>query len=236
MTEFDERPAVRRVCYDKGRLVLVTAEFNCTGAVMSRDEVLSWISAVEENTVSYRRMIDATISQLSDEELMARPAKGINSIAIILRHIGGNLRSRWTDFLTTDGEKPDRNRETEFAEWTEGRDALVAHLDRGWAALSAAVAELRSLAERDLLTDQKVVIRGEDHTVAQAVTRSITHVSYHVGQIAIVARMVHAGDWNWLTVAPGKSDEHNRTTWGTSASRSVFSGESAEPDVQGDQS
>lgn len=185
----------------------------------------SWVDAADATIASYRRMIDATVAQLTDNELLQRPAAGINSVAILLRHLGGNLSSRWTDFLTTDGEKPNRQRESEFSEWTQGRDALMTHFDSGWAALTAAVAEIRELDSNGTLAARTIEIRGEPHTIPAALWRSITHLSYHAGQIAMVARMVHKGEWNWLTVAPGKSAEHNQATWGTSAARSVFAGE-----------
>lgn len=170
------------------------------------------------DTVSgYRRMIDAIIEQLTDDELFARPADEINSVAIILRHLGGNLRSRWTDFLTTDGEKPDRNRDTEFMEWDGDRESLMKHFDQGWQLLESA---LNTINEENV--GETIHIRGEPHSVAQALARSITHVTYHVGQMAIIARMVHHGEWRWLTVAPGASALHNERTWGTAASRSIL--------------
>ena len=173
---------------------------------------------MRDTVLSYRQMIDATIDQLTDAELFARPATGINSVAIILRHLGGNLRSRWTDFMTTDGEKPDRDRDTEFQDWNGDRNSLMEHFNSGWDAL---VDALNSIDDRSISTT--IHIRGEPHTIPQALTRSITHLTYHVGQIAIVARMVHDGDWRWLTIAPGTSAEHNDKTWGTEASRSIFS-------------
>ena len=163
-------------------------------------------------------MIDATIEQLTDAELFVRPAPGFNSAAIILRHLGGNLRSRWTDFFTTDGEKPDRNRDTEFSDWEGDRQSLMTHFNVGWQALEAALETID-----DENAGQTITIRGEPHTVAEALMRSITHVTYHVGQLAIIARMVHRGSWRWLTVAPGDSASHNERTWGTAASRSIFS-------------
>lgn len=178
-----------------------------------------WIAAFRETLASYRRMIDATVEQLSDVQLHARPTPEINSVAIILRHLGGNLRSRWTEFLTTDGEKPDRNRETEFQEWDGDRESLFAWFDEGWRAMTRAVDQLNDSNIADT-----IYIRGEAHTIPQALTRSVTHLTYHVGQIAMVSRMVHDGDWKWLTIAPGQSDKHNQRTWGTSESRSVFAG------------
>ena len=184
---------------------------------METDSHNAWIDAAAETVSSYRRMIDATVDQLSDEELHAHPASDINSVAVILRHIGGNLRSRWTDFLTTDGEKTDRDRETEFLDWDGDRNSLIAHFDVGWDALTSAIHLID-----DSIINQEIFIRGERHTIPQALTRSITHLAYHVGQIAMVARMVHDGEWHWLTIPPGESADHNKRTWGTTSSRSVF--------------
>lgn len=182
-----------------------------------RAENETWITTMRETATSYRRMIDATVQQLTDDELFMRPTPAVNSVAIILRHLGGNLRSRWTDFLTSDGEKPDRNRDSEFRDWDGDRLSLLAHFDTGWDAFEAAI---DSLNDDNIGT--KIKIRGEEHSIPQALTRSVTHVTYHVGQIAMVARQVHQGEWKWLTVAPGESAQFNKETWGTSASRSVF--------------
>lgn len=180
-----------------------------------------WLSAIRETVTSYRRMIDGTVVQLTDEELFQRPANGLNSVAVLLRHLGGNLQSRWTDFLTTDGEKPDRNRDAEFQDWEGDRRSLLEYFDAGWAAFETA---LDSIDEATI--SRSITIRGESHSVPQAVCRSITHVTYHVGQISLVAHLVHDGDWNWLTIAPGQSVNHNQNTWGSSESRGVFAGDS----------
>lgn len=189
---------------------------------LAADTEVAWVDAAAETIASYRRMIDATIRQLSDEEFFESPASGINSVATVLRHLGGNLQSRWIDFLTTDGEKPDRHRDTEFQPWTQGRSALLTYFQAGWSALEEAVKEIRQLVLQGAAAQQRIKIRGEQHTLSQALFRSITHLSYHAGQITMVARMVHTGEWQWLTVAPGKSADHNANTWGTSAARSVF--------------
>ena len=176
-----------------------------------------WSEAASETIVSYRRMIDAAIEQLTDEEFFQRPAPEMNSVAIILRHLGGNLQSRWTDFLNTDGEKPNRHRESEFEEWDGDRVSLLEYFDQGWSRLAVAAEQFRRLD-----SSTEITIRGESHSLPQAMARSITHVAYHVGQIVLIARMVHEGDWKWLTIAPGQSDAHNKTTWGTPKSRSTF--------------
>ena len=185
---------------------------------MENSNAKAWLTAMRNTVSSYRGMIDATLEQLTDAELFARPAKDVNSVAIILRHLGGNLRSRWTDFLTADGEKQDRDRDTEFLDWDGDRQSLMEHFDRGWHAFEFALGTIDSQN-----VNQTIHIRGEPHSVLQALVRSVTHVTYHVGQIAMTARLVHDGDWRWLTVAPGSSAEHNNQTWGSSASRSILS-------------
>jgi uncharacterized damage-inducible protein DinB len=174
----------------------------------------TWIAAVKANIASYRRMIDEAVSQLSDSELFARPQPEFNSVAIILRHLGGNLHSRWTDFLTSDGEKPNRDRDSEFLDWQGDRSSLLAHFDAGWAKLTAAVEQLDAT-----MIGQPIFVRGEQHTVADALLRSLMHTSYHVGQIVMIARLVHSGEWRWLSIPPGQSALHNKQSWGTPASR-----------------
>jgi len=183
------------------------------------DSHIIWLRDVEATLASYRRMIDATIAQLTDGEFFRRPADGFNSVAILLRHLGGNLTSRWTDCLTTDGEKPDRNRDAEFEPWPGDRASLLAYFDRGWQILLSALQQLNASN-----IEQTIYIRGEAHGIPQAILRSLSHISYHVGQITITARMVHDGSWQWLTIAPGSSAQHNQSTWGTPAAR----GKSAE--------
>lgn len=179
-----------------------------------------WLDALRDSLASYRRMIDATVGQLTDSELVARPMTEFNSVANLLRHLGGNLRSRWTDFLTTDGEKEDRDRDTEFQDWEGDRESLLEFFDAGWKQLELA---FDVIDETNL--EQLIYIRGEPHTIPQALTRSIAHVAYHSGQITMIGRMVHQGDWKWLTIAPGSSGEFNQKTWGTPASRSVLAGD-----------
>lgn len=173
-----------------------------------------WLTAVLETIDSHRRLLDGAIKQLSDEEITRRPAESGNSIAVILRHLGGNLLSRWTDFLTSDGEKPTRDRDVEFDDWPGDRASLLAFFDNGWQAWRSAI---ESLIGEDIA--KTVTIRGEPHTVPLAIERSLTHTAYHVGQIMLLARLVHSGDWQWLTIRPGGSREHNSQTWGTAASR-----------------
>lgn len=174
----------------------------------------TWMDAATETVASYRQLIDAAVEQLSDAELHSRPAPHINSVAIILRHLGGNLHSRWSNFQTSDGEKPDRDRDSEFLDWDGDRESLISHFDTGWNALTSA---LRKIDDSNI--NDSITIRGERHTLPQALMRSITHLSYHVGQIAMVARMVHDGEWRWLTIPPGASAQHNERTWAAASER-----------------
>lgn len=178
---------------------------------------LDSIIVLRQTIDSYRNLIDKTVEQLTDEELFLRPSSDVNSVAVILRHLGGNLVSRWTDFLTTDGEKETRNRDREFEDWNGTRSELLAYFNEGWSAL---VLALETIDQSNI--DHEITIRGEKHTVLQAAVRSVTHITYHAGQIALVARLVHKGDWHWLTIAPNQSKDFNRDTWGTSKSRAVF--------------
>ena len=181
----------------------------------------AWISASLATIDSHRQLIDGALQQISDEELCRRPAGDINSVAVILRHIGGNLLSRWTDFLTTDGEKPTRNRDSEFEDWPGDRDSLMAFFNEGWQIWRSSI---ESLTEDDL--SKTVLIRGEPHSIPLAIQRSLTHTAYHVGQIMLIARAIHDGDWKWLTIQPGGSHQHNSQTWGTAASRGAAGGKS----------
>jgi uncharacterized damage-inducible protein DinB len=173
-----------------------------------------WKAATLDAFDGYRKMIDGAVKQLSDEELNRRPTEGINSVAVILRHLGGNLLSRWTDFLSTDGEKPNRNRDSEFEDWPGDCASLMAFFDSGWKACRDSIA---ALTAEDIA--KSIEIRGEKHTVPQAVQRSLTHTAYHAGQIMLIARIVDDGSWQWLTIKPGGSQQHNQQTWGTAAAR-----------------
>ena len=164
-----------------------------------------FVSAILTRGSAEKSQAERAIAQLSDAELHKRPAPGFNSVATIVRHVSGNLISRWTDFLTTDGDKPDRNRESEFADWTGSRDELMQRWERGF---KLYFDTLESLTDEDLT--QTVYIRAEPHSVPLAIVRSATHTASHVGQILYVARLVHSGEWNYLTVAPGASDAFNK--------------------------
>jgi hypothetical protein len=143
-----------------------------------------------------KKLAEDAIAQARDEDLARRIDAESNSIALIMKHMAGNLRSRFTDFLTTDGEKPDRNRDGEFEETGEpARDRMVADWESGWQVLFGA---LEALSPEDLLRD--VYIRGERHSVLQALDRQLTHHAYHVGQIVFLAKHFRSAEWRSLSI------------------------------------
>ena len=150
----------------------------------------------------YKRLGERAIAQVPDDSLLATPDAESNSIAIIVKHLTGNMRSRFTDFLTTDGEKPDRKRDTEFETPPKTRTELLAMWETGWQHVFNALAPL---TEAQL--SQKVYIRSEAHSVTQAINRQLAHYAYHVGQIVYLAKHFAGANWNALTVPRGKSEE-----------------------------
>jgi hypothetical protein len=163
------------------------------------------INAFEANKL----LADRAVEQVPDAKLHVALDENTNSIAVIMKHVAGNLLSRWTDFLTSDGEKPGRNRDDEFVDTLRSRVEIVAHWERGWACL---LQTLKNLTAADL--EKTVTIRGEPHSVPLAMSRSLGHTCYHIGQIVQLARH-HAGDnWNTLTIPKGGSQQFNQSNWG----------------------
>ncbi len=165
-------------------------------------------SYIEDTRTLFRQakgLADRAMAQVSDAQLFLALGDEENSIAIVVKHLAGNLRSRWTDFLITDGEKPDRNRDGEFADPAASRTALLEDWERGWAALFGT---LDALSEVDLA--RTVRIRGEAHSVLQAINRAYGHCAYHVGQIVLLAKHYAGERWQALTIPRNKSVEFNR--------------------------
>ena len=152
-----------------------------------------------------RGLADRALAQLDDEQFFAMLGEDGNSPATLVKHLAGNIRSRFTDFLTTDGEKPDRHRDTEFETDQDSREDLEAMWIRSWELLDA---ELASLSPEDL--HRTVTIRAEPHTVVEALLRSLGHFAYHVGQIVQLARYRRGASWQTLSIARGASQEHTR--------------------------
>lgn len=163
------------------------------------------VESIRAEYLRYKTLAEAAIDQLTDSELSSPDAGGGNSIATICWHLSGNLRSRFTDFLTSDGEKPWRNREDEFQPRDVTRAELLAKWEAGWAALLQALA---ALTDEQLESD--VTIRGERFKVYEALHRSLAHASYHVGQIVYVAKAFRGREWRFLSIPPGGSDAYNQ--------------------------
>ncbi|MGH9627999.1 MAG: DUF1572 domain-containing protein [Bryobacteraceae bacterium] len=143
----------------------------------------------------YKTLAEKAIAQVTDEQLVAVLDEEMNSIAIIVKHMTGNMRSRWTDFLTSDGEKPGRDRDSEFVDPLTSREALTADWEEGWQCVFRA---LEPLSEQDL--QRRVTIRGEAHSVLQAINRQIAHYAYHCGQIVLLAKHFKHDDWQSLSI------------------------------------
>ncbi len=163
-----------------------------------------------ENSISefkkLKQLGDKSFSQIKDEDFFWSPDEDSNSIAIIVRHLSGNMLSRWTDFLTTDGEKENRNRDEEFERiFYTDKDDIISRWEKGWKRLFDT---LGSLNENDLL--KEIRIRNEPHTVIAAINRQLTHYGYHIGQIVYIAKHLEGTAWKSLSIPKGKSKEFNK--------------------------
>jgi uncharacterized damage-inducible protein DinB len=164
------------------------------------------IDSIRAEYLRYKKLAEAAIEQLGDDQLSAPGPSGGNSIAVICWHVSGNLRSRFTEFLSSDGEKPWRNRDEEFQARTVTRAALLAKWAQGWDVLLGSLATLT-----DEHLELTVTIRSQPLRVDQALHRSLAHVAYHVGQIVYVAKAMRGRDWTYLSIAPGQSDAFNQS-------------------------
>lgn len=153
----------------------------------------------------YKQLGEKAIAQVTNEQLFATLDEESNSIAIIVKHMTGNMRSRWTDFLTSDGEKATRNRDGEFVDPPATRQALLQEWEHGWACVFSAI---EPLTDADL--GRTVTIRGEAHSVMQAINRQLSHYPMHVGQIILLAKHYAGAGWQTLSVARNRSAEYNR--------------------------
>ena len=153
----------------------------------------------------YKKLAERAVAQVSDEQLFAELGEGGNSIAIIIKHMAGNMRSRWVDLLTTDGEKPDRNRDGEFVDPPAAREELLRLWEESWGHVFHA---LEPLTDSDL--GRTVMIRGEAHSVMQAINRQVAHYSMHIGQIVLMAKHFAGDRWQSLSIPRNRSAEFNR--------------------------
>ena len=152
----------------------------------------------------YKDLGDKTLAQINEQQPHWQYNTTTNSIAIIIQHLSGNMLSRWTNFLTTDGEKPWRDRDKEFENFNTDKTSLLNDWNEGWDCLFHSI---NSLTENDLI--KTVYIRNEPHTVIEAINRQVGHVAYHVGQIVLIAKMLLNEDWKTLSIPKGKSKEFN---------------------------
>ncbi|HEY4659965.1 MAG TPA: DUF1572 domain-containing protein [Terriglobales bacterium] len=162
----------------------------------------------------YKKLSEGAMEQLSDQQLFTALDEEMNSVAIIVKHMAGNMRSRWTDFLTRDGEKPDRNRDTEFVASSATRAELMRAWNDGWGRV---VHALEALSDADL--EREVFIRGEAHSVMQAISRQIAHYAYHCGQMVFLAKHLKGSSWKTLSVPRNKSADFNRKVLAGEASQ-----------------
>ncbi len=154
---------------------------------------------------AYKDLADKTFAQLQDPDFYFQPNAASNSIAVIIQHMSGNMLSRWTNFLTEDGEKEWRNRDTEFELHACNKDQLLAMWEKGWQCLFGALAALK---EEDLL--KIIFIRKEGQSVIDAIHRQLAHYSYHAGQIVYLGRLIKNGQWQSLSIPVGKSGDYNQ--------------------------
>lgn len=166
------------------------------------------IASVLETFRSQKTLAQRAIAQVSDEQLHQPLDPHTNSIAVIMQHLAGNMLSRWTDFLSTDGEKAWRDRDGEFVDQRSSRQQLEDQWEQGWACAMKSVSQLS-----DQALGKIVHIRGQPHTVIRALDRQIDHVGYHVGQIVQIARILAGDHWTTLSIPRGESEAYNRRVW-----------------------
>jgi hypothetical protein len=152
----------------------------------------------------YKKLGESAMQQIPDDKLNWQANEDSNSVAVIVKHLWGNMLSRWTDFLTTDGEKPSRERDAEFENDLPTREAIMQKWNEGWQCLFNA---LNSITDEEL--ERIIYIRNEGHSILEAINRQIAHYSYHVGQIVYIAKLMKSGEWHTLSIARNQSKQYN---------------------------
>ena len=179
-----------------------------------------YLSSVKKQFEYYKMIGDKTFSQLQDDKLFWQYNDDSNSIATIVKHLWGNMISRWTDFLTSDGEKEYRNRDAEFENDINSREELLDKWEEGWNCLFNAI---NSLTKDDL--DKIIFTRNQGHTVTEAINRQLAHYPYHIGQIVFLGKMLVENGWNSLSIPKGNSQSYNRDKFSKSKQRGHFTDE-----------
>ena len=180
----------------------------------------SYLPSIIKQFAYYRLLGQKTFDQLEDDALFKQVDEEANSIAVIVNHLSGNMLSRWTDFLISDGEKPWRNRDEEFKDVIRSRTELQEKWDKGWECLFLAI---KTLKDKDL--EKIVYIRNMGHTVAEAVNRQLAHYAYHVGQIVFIGKMMRQKEWKSLSIPKGESQTYNKDKFSIEKKRQHFSDE-----------
>ena len=166
----------------------------------------AYLESVRKQFLYYKTLGEKTFEQLTSEQLFLALNDNTNSIAVIVKHLSGNMLSRWTDFLTTDGEKEWRNRDAEFEVAYSTREALITEWNKGW---DCFLPVLDALEPTQL--SQIIYIRNEGHTVVEAINRQLAHYSYHIGQIVFYGKLLKTEEWNSLSIPKNKSTDYNAT-------------------------
>ncbi|MEE9348544.1 MAG: DUF1572 family protein [Flavobacteriaceae bacterium] len=165
----------------------------------------SYLESANKQFDYYKILGEKTIEQMPEEKLFWQPNKESNSIAMIVKHLNGNMLSRWTDFLTTDGEKSWRKREEEFENDIKTKEALLLKWQEGWRCLFNAI---KPLSDNDL--EKEIYIRNMGHTITEAINRQLTHYAYHIGQLVFIGKLVQNENWESLSIPKGASKAYNK--------------------------
>jgi len=187
----------------------------------------NYLNSARKQFEYYKMLGDRTFAQLNDQDFFWKYSEENNSIAMIIKHLWGNMMSRWTDFLFADGEKEWRHRETEFADDIQDVKALLLKWEEGWKCLFDA---LDSINENNFETP--ILIRNQEHTIVEAVNRQMSHYPYHLGQIVFIGKMLKGEAWKSLSIPKGKSAEFNQNKFSKPTSKEHFTTEFMEKDIE----
>lgn len=181
---------------------------------------IGYLKSIDRQFRYYKSLGEKAMAQLDEKQLFLQPNIDSNSIATIVKHLWGNMLSRWTDFLTTDGEKPWRERDAEFENDLDSREMMMQKWEEGWQCLFNA---LDSITDKDL--GMIIYIRNEGHTVLEAINRQLAHYSYHVGQIVYAAKLLKIDGWNSLSIAKNQSADYNKEKFSQEKDKRHFTDE-----------
>jgi predicted secreted protein len=180
----------------------------------------NYLLSINKQFEYYKQLGTKTINQLNKEELHLQHSTTSNSIAVLVKHLSGNMLSRWTNFTTEDGEKPWRNRDDEFIDSYTSKVQLTEAWETGWDCVFSA---LSSLTETDL--ERIIYIRNQGHTITEAINRQLMHYAYHIGQIVFIGKLIKGTEWETLSIPKGDSKNYNKEHFNTSKSRAHFTDE-----------